>query len=157
VVERKTENEMAVFGKRLLPFIAHKVRRIQFNEFIVIGCKYICRERNFLPVIQSCIDLLSEFDVWAGLCCTLLCRTATENEGKIGITFPFSHLMQFSLCISSSQSLVIDMFTKLRKATINSVLSVRLSGCPHGTSQLSLDESTWKLTFVYFLTICKEN
>ena len=38
-------------------------------------------------------------------------------------------------------------FQKLRKATIRFVMSVCLSGCPHGTNRLPLDEFSWNLTF----------
>ena len=48
-------------------------------------------------------------------------------------------------------------FTKLRKATISFVMSVRSSVRPHGTTRLPLDEFSWNLIFECFSKICREN
>jgi hypothetical protein len=43
----------------------------------------------------------------------------------------------------------------LRKPTINFVMSVCLSVCPHGTTRLSVEEFSWTLIFEGFSEICR--
>jgi len=47
-------------------------------------------------------------------------------------------------------TLFLDTFTKLRKATMSFVMSVRPSVRPHGTTLLPLDGFPWNLIFEYF-------
>jgi hypothetical protein len=53
--------------------------------------------------------------------------------------------------------LLLGTFAKLRKPTINFVMSVWLcvlSVCPHGTTQLQLDRFWWNLIFELFRKFC---
>jgi len=57
--------------------------------------------------------------------------------------------------------LFLGAFSKLRRATISFVISVRLSVClsvhPHETTRLPMDRFSWNLVFHYFSNICLEN
>jgi hypothetical protein len=74
----------------------------------------------------------------------------------------WSKILSVFRCYSSSASSrnlrgFVGAFAKLRKATINFVMSVCRSVCAHGTSRRSLDGFSWNLIFEYFLKICGEN
>jgi hypothetical protein len=148
---------MAVFAKRLSPLYNLKWGVFSFMSSYGSVVNTFAEKGIFLPVSQSCIGFLSEFYVWAGLSCTLLCRTVTEYEGKFRILFRLAISCSSHCAFRRHNRQFLDAFTKLRKATISFVMSVRLSVCPHGTSRLLLDESIWKLIFDYFSTICREN
>jgi hypothetical protein len=55
----------------------------------------------------------------------------------------------------------LGIFEKLRKATINFVMSVCMPVClsvsPPGTTRLPLKGFSWNLVFEYFYKICREN
>ena len=55
-------------------------------------------------------------------------------------------------CVVQAGSL-LDVFSKLRKATVSFVMSVRL----HGTTRLPPDGVSWNFKFEYFSKICREN
>jgi hypothetical protein len=57
---------------------------------------------------------------------------------------------------SHRDRLLLGAFAKLRKATINFVMSVRLFVCPHGTTRLPLDGFSWNLIFESFSKICRK-
>ena len=50
----------------------------------------------------------------------------------------------------------LDAFAKLRKATISSVMPVRPSVCPHGTTQLLPDGFSLNLIFIIFRNTVEE-
>ena len=57
---------------------------------------------------------------------------------KVDLVFFFN----FSVNITSTfepKEMLLDSFAKLQKATFRFVVSVRLSVCPHGITEISLD------------------
>ena len=107
-----------------------------------------------LPVSQASIDFLSEFYVWAGLSCTLLCRTVTENEGKFGIHFRLAISCSSHSAFRPHNHQSLDTFTKLRKATVSFVMSVRLSAW---NVSAFIGRNLTKIDVWVFSRICEEN
>jgi hypothetical protein len=56
----------------------------------------------------------------------------------------------WSVWVHGSFLRLLGAFAKLLKVTISFVISVHLSVCPHGTTQLPLDRFSWNLIFEYF-------
>jgi hypothetical protein len=62
-----------------------------------------------------------------------------------------------TFCEHQQLSSFLSAFAKLRKATVSVVMSVRLSVCLRGTTQLPLDGFSWNLIFESFSKIYWEN
>ena len=62
----------------------------------------------------------------------------------------------YRLIFHVDKNAFLGSFAELRKTTINFVMSVRPSICPHGTTRLSMDRFSWTLIFAYFSKICRE-
>ena len=101
----------------------------------------------------SCLNFMCEW-VFIVPCCA---EQLQKMKAKSGYVFRLATSCSSHSAFRRHNHQLLDTFTKLRKVTISFVVSVRFSLYPHGTFRLSLDESTWKLLFEYFSTICKQN